>query len=88
VEAMACGALVIGSDTPPVREVIRSGQNGLLVPFFEPDVLAEVIMNVLRDPDVCLQMRAAARRTVENRFRLSDCLQQQKTLIDAVLNGR
>jgi glycosyltransferase involved in cell wall biosynthesis len=88
VEAMACGALIIGSDTPPVREVIRSGQNGLLVPFFDSDVLAEVIMNVLRDPDACLQMRAAARRTVENRFRLSDCLQQQKTLIDAVLNGR
>ncbi|OYR30593.1 glycosyl transferases group 1 family protein [Brucella lupini] len=88
VEAMACGALIIGSDTPPVREVIRSGQNGLLVPFFDSDVLAEVIMNVLRDPDACLQMRAAARRTVENRFKLSDCLQQQKTLIDAVLNGR
>jgi len=88
VEAMACGALIIGSDTPPVRELIRSGQNGLLVPFFEPDVLAEVIMNVLRDPDACLPMRAAARRTVETRFRLSDCLRQQKTLIDAVLNGR
>lgn len=88
VEAMACGALIIGSDTPPVREVIRSGQNGLLVPFYDTDVLAETILNVLRDPDACLQMRAAARRTVEKRFRLSECLQQQKTLIDAVLNGR
>jgi hypothetical protein len=33
-------------------------------------------------------MRAAARRTVETRFRLSECLQQQKTLIEAVLDGR
>ncbi|MCY1384438.1 hypothetical protein D9M69_726940 [compost metagenome] len=58
------------------------------MPFYDTDVLAETILNVLRDPDACLQMRAAARRTVEKRFRLSECLQQQKTLIDAVLNGR
>ncbi|WP_408913978.1 glycosyltransferase family 4 protein [Brucella pseudogrignonensis] len=88
IEAMACGALIIGSDTPPVREVIRAGKNGLLVPFYDTDILAETILNVLRDPDACLPMRAAARRTVETRFRLSECLQQQKTLIEAVLDGR
>lgn len=88
VEAMACGALIIGSDTPPVREVIRSGQNGLLVPFYDTDALAGTIMNVLHAPDACLPMRAAARRTVEKRFRMTECLQQQKTLIEAVLHGR
>jgi glycosyltransferase involved in cell wall biosynthesis len=88
IEAMACGALIIGSDTPPVREVIRAGQNGLLVPFYDTDVLAQTVLDVLADPDACLQMRAAARRTIENRFRLSECLRQQKTLIDAVLNVR
>ncbi|MBJ6134687.1 glycosyltransferase family 4 protein [Ochrobactrum sp. Q0168] len=88
IEAMACGALIIGSDTPPVREVIRAGQNGLLVPFYDTEVLAQTVLDVLADPDACLKMRAAARRTIENRFRLSECLRQQKTLIDAVLNVR
>lgn len=85
IEAMACGALVIGSETSPVQEVIRSGQNGLLVPFYDTDALAGTILSVLQKPADFLSMRAAARRTIENRFRLVDCLSRQKSLIDSVL---
>jgi glycosyltransferase involved in cell wall biosynthesis len=87
IEAMACGALIIGSDTPPVREVIRSGQNGLLVPFYDTDALADTILRVLQSPSDFLPMRVAARRTVENRFRLTDCLSRQKSLIDSILRA-
>ncbi len=82
LEAMACGALVIGSDTAPVQEVIRSGRNGLLVPFFDTDALAEAILGALKSPERHFGMRAAARRTVERRFRLTDCLDRQQYLIE------
>jgi glycosyltransferase involved in cell wall biosynthesis len=81
LEAMACGALVIGSDTAPVREVIKTGQNGLLVPFFDTDALAEAILGVLKAPARHFGMRAAARRTVERRFRLTDCLERQQYIL-------
>jgi glycosyltransferase involved in cell wall biosynthesis len=87
IEAMACGALVIGSDTPPVREVIRSGQNGLLVPFYDTDALASTILRVLQNPSDFLPMRVAARRTVEYRFRLVDSLSRQKSLIASALRA-
>ena len=82
LEAMACGALVIGSDTAPVREVIRSGRNGLLVPFFDTDALAEAILGVLANPEGHFALRVAARRTIERRFRLADCLDHQRSLLE------
>jgi glycosyltransferase involved in cell wall biosynthesis len=87
LEAMACGALVIGSDTEPVREVIRAGRNGLLVPFFDADALAEAILGALENPERHVGMRAAARRTVERRFRLADCLGRQQDLLEK-LSGK
>ncbi|MEN3150623.1 glycosyltransferase family 4 protein [Neorhizobium sp. IRAMC:178] len=85
LEAMACGALVIGSDTSPVQEVIRSGRNGLLVPFFDTDALAEAVLGALTNPERHFEMRAAARRTIERRFRLTDCLDRQQNLLEKLI---
>ncbi|KQZ54418.1 MULTISPECIES: glycosyltransferase family 4 protein [unclassified Ensifer] len=85
LEAMACGALVIGSDTAPMQEVLSSGRNGLLVPFFDTDALAEAISGALQQPEKYSDLRAAARRTVEQRFRLGDCIARQMTLLDKAM---
>jgi glycosyltransferase involved in cell wall biosynthesis len=48
LEAMSAGCVVIGSDTPPVREVIN-GNNGILVPFFDIEQWSDQIINVLEN---------------------------------------
>jgi len=50
LNAMACGATVIGSDTPPVREVISDGENGYLIDFFDDEAFAAKALEVLEDP--------------------------------------
>jgi glycosyltransferase involved in cell wall biosynthesis len=89
IEAMGCEALVIGSATPPVQEVIEHGVNGLLVPFFDTAALAETVVDALANPDRYEPIRKAARRTLLERYDLqSICLPQQIKLFDAVLEGR
>lgn len=87
LEAMAAGCLVIGSRTPPVEEVIKDGENGLLVDFFSPDEMADRVDEVLDQPQIMAPIRRAARQTVVEHYALDNCLRQQIDLIQAVARG-
>ncbi len=62
LEAMAMGAVVIASDTAPVREVVRAGETGLLVDFLDPAALARQVIAVLERPQDYAALGQAARR--------------------------
>lgn len=82
LEAMSTGCLVIGSATPPVQEVIEDGVNGLLVDFFSTDQIAQKVDEVLGHPDRMASLRAAARKTVQDRYEVRQTLPQLLQLID------
>lgn len=70
LEAMAAGALVIGSKTAPVEEVITDGHNGILCDFFDVKGIADAVVDALAHPDRYWPLRAAGRSTIVERFDL------------------
>jgi glycosyltransferase involved in cell wall biosynthesis len=85
LEAMACGAVVVGSATPPVEEVIRDGDNGHLVDFFDRNAWLDRLEQVLADPEAQRPIGARARQTAVESYDLrSVCLPQQLALVDRV----
>jgi glycosyltransferase involved in cell wall biosynthesis len=80
MNALACGATVLASDTPPVREMIEPGKNGLLVDFFDIDGFVETASKVLDAPQEYRHLGAAGVEMIRNRYSLEVCLPQMLQL--------
>lgn len=76
LNAMACGAPVLASNTGPVREVVSHEHNGLLADFFDVESFATQANNVLDNPVDFTDQRAAAVETIRNRYSIDACLPQ------------
>ena len=70
LEAMSAGALVVGSRTPPVEELITDGENGRLADFFDTRDLAEVLVDSLSRPEDFGALRENARRHIVENYDL------------------
>jgi len=86
LEAMSMGCLVLGSDTPPVREVIEHVRNGLLVDFFSPSAISTEIGRVLAAPESFETLRLEAVKTVQAKYSLTQGLAGYRQLLSEVLS--
>ncbi len=84
MDALACGATVLASDTPPVREMIEPGKNGLLFDFFDVDGLADAAIRVLDAPQEHRPLGQAGVALVRERYSLDVCLPQMLALYHEV----
>jgi glycosyltransferase involved in cell wall biosynthesis len=83
LEAMAAGALVVGSRTAPVEEVIDDFRNGRLVDFFDVEAWSATLIEALAHPARFAPMRRAARETALARYALADCLPSMAAWLEA-----
>jgi glycosyltransferase involved in cell wall biosynthesis len=89
IEAMACGCVLVASDTAPVLELLKDGVNGLAVDFFSPRAIANRIETALEKSADMQKLRAGARKTAVERFDLQKVLLPRWLgLFDDLVNGR
>jgi glycosyltransferase involved in cell wall biosynthesis len=66
VEALAVGTPVVATAVGGVPEIVRDGENGLLVPPGDPAALTAALRRYLGDAELQRRLRAAAAPSVEH----------------------
>lgn len=85
-DALACGCVVLAGDVPPVRELIRPEENGLLEPLLDEDRLVAAAVRVLDDPLAFRPLGMAARRRIEEQYSLEVAIPELRSYFERVPN--
>lgn len=77
LEAGLVGVPVVGSDVPAINEIVRTGQDGLLVTDGDSNLLSQAIEQILVDPAFAHGLVTSFRQRVQTKFSF-------KTMQDAI----
>jgi glycosyltransferase involved in cell wall biosynthesis len=86
MDALSCGAVVLGSDTSPVKEMIRHGENGLLADFFNPEDFANKAIEALKDPAAARAMGRAAEQMIVEKYSLEAVVPRMVKMYEEAAN--
>ena len=88
LEGMAAGLPMIVTDVGGNAEAVVDGECGHVVPLRSPQALASALASVTRDRAARERMGRAARRRVEARFTLDQCVDEYEALYRRLLDDR
>jgi glycosyltransferase involved in cell wall biosynthesis len=87
VEAAAAARPMVTTDVPGCRDVVRHGDNGLLVPPRDAPALADAIAELLGDPSTRAAMGRRSRVRAEQEFSSDAISRQTITLYEGLLGS-
>lgn len=87
LEAAASGTPVVASDSPGLRESVRDGETGYLVPHGNEDAFAERLNRLAGDPALVARLGVQARRFAET-FTWDRAAEQTETHLRELVEAR
>jgi len=87
IEAAACERALVTCDVPGCREVVRHGDNGLLVPARDSVALAQALRALLDNPSLRQAMARRSRERAVQEFSVERVIGDTLALYRAVLNS-
>lgn len=87
LEALASGKSCIASDVGGIRDIIRNGENGILVPAADGQAIADAISRLLSDTALRAKLGENGRKCVEKYFSLPLMAEKMKNFYEGVLNA-
>jgi glycosyltransferase involved in cell wall biosynthesis len=85
LEAMAAGLPIIATAVGGVPELIRDGQEGLLVPPDDPAALAEALQRLLGDSQLADRLSNQTRARAEQVFSANRAAQKMAAVYEELL---
>lgn len=88
MEAMACGVPCVSFDSPfGPRNIIKNGEDGILVEYLNSQALADNICKVIEDEQLRKQLGEKAKQNIQ-RFSQDAIMKQWTDLFESLLNSR
>lgn len=87
LEAMACGAAVVASDTGAFADMISEGQTGHVVPVGDLEALVSAVLSITHDPKRLAEMGQLARQRVVKDFALTHEAARIDDVYERLWNG-
>jgi len=85
VEANQCGLPVVASDRPGLKDSVRDGVTGALVPYGDHEAFAAEAVKILGDPEL-FQQRSDAAREWAGTFSWPRCVAESLALFEEVVS--
>jgi len=83
-EAMATSCAIISTNTIGLKDIINNGRTGFLVPSKDPNALAEKILLLLKDPELCSVMARRAQQA-SKQFDIRNTVQQMEQCYEEII---
>ena len=83
IEALACGAAVVGTDVDGIRDVLRHEETGLLCPP-TPEGIAAALDRLLDDPALRARLGRAAREFAAREYSLERVMEREMAVLAGV----
>ena len=76
VEAQASGTPVIISEVGGLMEATNPGKSSLVVPRKDAEAIADAILQLYHNPELCRQMGMEGRKNVMEKYEINNCFEQ------------
>jgi len=84
LEAMASGKPVVATNVGGNSEAVIHGETGFLVPPADADAIAEAIVKVLSNQELCYEMGCRGRSLIQDKFSILSMSQQMQRLFTSL----
>jgi len=88
IEAAASGRAIVTTDVPGCREIVRHGENGLLVPVRDSKALADALRILIEDPALRAKMGDRGRKIAVAEFSKEQVIKETLSVYHELLKDK